>query len=253
MDRDLPDGGTVRAVLALAGRAPSVHNDQPWRWRLAGRGVDLYLDPDRVSPVSGPGGRDVVLGCGAALHHLATAFAAAGWASVIHRLPDPADPDHLAAVTLVSHRPTEQEIAMSAAIRRRRTDRRRYAARPVPAGHLGLLSERALALGAVLRPVAAPVPRPDHARLLVLSTSSDDRMSRLRAGEALSAVLLTATNIGLANCPLTDPLDISGATMLDGTRCPQAFVRVGWAPTSDEPLVATSRRPVEDLLMRAEG
>ncbi|MGH3769581.1 MAG: PEP/pyruvate-binding domain-containing protein [Pseudonocardiaceae bacterium] len=55
---------------------------------------------------------------------------------------------------------------------------------------------------------------------------TDDRISQLRAGEALSAVLLTATELQLAICPLTQPLEI-GTTravlrdrVLDGARVP---------------------------------
>lgn len=32
MNAGFPDAGTIRTVLALASRAPSVHNTQPWRW-----------------------------------------------------------------------------------------------------------------------------------------------------------------------------------------------------------------------------
>ena len=35
MDKELPDAATLEAALALAVRAPSVHNSQPWRWRAA--------------------------------------------------------------------------------------------------------------------------------------------------------------------------------------------------------------------------
>lgn len=59
-------------------------------------------------------------------------------------------------------------------------------------------------------------PRPDTAEedagvLLVLASASDDAMSQLRAGEAMSQVLLTATSLGLACCPLTEPLEAKGA------------------------------------------
>ncbi|MGW5922261.1 Acg family FMN-binding oxidoreductase [Nocardia fluminea] len=325
MDRGLPDDNTVKAVLALAGRAPSVHNVQPWRWRITDRGVHLYLDQQRALPATDPDQRDLLLSCGAALHHLSVAFAATGWATVVHRLPNPAEPDHLASVTLVAHRPMDQEIAMSSAIRHRHTDRRHFTSWPIPPGCLGLLTERAMALGAIVRPVDdadrvrlvdaaraaarahaadpayrfetavwsgrhasldgvparnTPAPRPgdelpartfagaeladpahgdDHAEVLMLGTSSDDRISRLRAGEAMSAVLLTATNIGLATCALTEPLEVPAqrdrlrSAMLGGTSYPQVFIRVGWAPTSNEPIAETPRRPVEDVLLGTEA
>ncbi|MFI6366145.1 Acg family FMN-binding oxidoreductase [Nocardia sp. NPDC050630] len=313
MDHGLPDDHTVKAALALAVRAPSVHNTQPWRWRIADHCVHLYLDPARALSSTDRGQRNMLLSCGAALHHLRVAFAALGWSALVHRLPNPAEPNHLATIELVRNRPNSQDIALSAAITRRRTDYRHFSSWPVPLGYLGLASERAARLGAVVRqvsgtprellvdplrdavqrraedlekyrwelaewsgrhgtPDAVPaggttrvraddefpagpqtgeVPEPDFAELLVLGTSGDDRQSRLCAGEALSAILLTATNVGLATCVLTEPLEIPAlrprvrAAGLEGY--PQALIRVGWAPSSD-PLPMTPRREVEEVL-----
>ncbi|MGV9817203.1 Acg family FMN-binding oxidoreductase [Nocardia xishanensis] len=316
MDRGLPDDNTVETALALAGRAPSVHNAQPWRWRITERGIHVHVDPGREPSSTDPERRDLVISCGAALHHLSTAFSALGWAPVIHRLPDPDDPNHLAALTLVPHRATSRDASLSASIAQRRTDRRPYTSLPIPHGYLSLFSERAAALGASVRlaegrdrerlaaaaerqanddayrfelamrsgrhgiddaaPRTARYPRsrddlpagmfagadsaegPDHAELLVFGTSADDRLSRLRAGEAISSVLLTATNIGLATCLLTEPLEIAEyrdeirTSMLNNTAYPQAILRVGWAPTSAEPLPMTARRPVEELLLASD-
>ena len=81
----------------------------------------------------------------------------------------------------------------------------------------------------------------------------------VRAGEAVSSVLLTATNIGLATCLLTEPLEVAGQRDLirrrllgDGSY-PQAFVRVGWAPTSADEVPPTPRRAVRELLLDAES
>ena len=40
--------------------------------------------------------------------------------------------------------------------------------------------------------------------VLALGTRDDDAMARLRAGEATSLVLLTATALGMATCPITE-------------------------------------------------
>ncbi|WP_062987830.1 hypothetical protein [Nocardia anaemiae] len=280
MDHGWPDDHTVRVALALAVRAPSVHNTQPWRWRIGEHAVQLYLDPARALPATDPDQRDMVLSCGAALHHLRVAFAALGWSAVVHRLPNPAESNHLASIELVRHRPNPQDIALSAAITRRKTDRRHFSSRPVPPGYSVLLHERAATLGAAVRQVTGrsrdclidtlrvaaehhagvfadprlveEADEPDFAELLVLATAGDDRGSRLCAGEALSAVLLTATNVGLATCVLTEPLEIPAlrhrvrAGVLDDNRYPQALIRIGWAPTSSEQLPMTPRRSVED-------
>jgi hypothetical protein len=48
----------------------------------------------------------------------------------------------------------------------------------------------------------------DNAVALALGTRDDDALTRLRAGEATSLVLLTATALGLASRPITEPLEI---------------------------------------------
>jgi nitroreductase len=96
---------------------------------------------------------------------------------------------------------------------------------------------------------------PDGGVLLVIGTASDDTLSRLRAGEAISDVLLVATELGLATCLLTQPLEVASVRrfvrdeLLDGTLTPQAIVRLGWAPEGP-PLPATPRRPVDEVIHR---
>ena len=62
-------------------RAPSVHNTQPWAWRLRPDGVDLYADHQRRLSVADPVGRELTISCGAALHHFQVAARALGWAA----------------------------------------------------------------------------------------------------------------------------------------------------------------------------
>ena len=98
-----------------------------------------------------------------------------------------------------------------------------------------------------------PVPahREDGAMLAVLGTASDDTLSQLRAGEALSSVLLTATTLGLASCPLSQPLEIGSTRLmlrdivLEGTLSPQLVLRLGWPPVKRS-LPATPRRSSAD-------
>jgi nitroreductase len=320
-----PDRDTLRAAVALAARAPSVHNTQPWRWVVGTESVHLFADRTRQVPATDPDSRDLVISCGAALHHLRVALAALGWRTVVHRIPNPAEPDHLAAVEFRPHNPTERDVALAAVISRRRTDRRRMSDWPVPPDHLDLIAELARhegALGvAVTEPaarfhlagaiaqaavvqdnnpdyvaemalwsgrgrgasdgvLAASIPavsgdngRPSGLRTfphgaltqpagryrqqteyLVIATSGDDLLSRLRAGEATSAALLGATELGLASCPLSQPLEIADTRrmirddVLDGAAVPQLVIRLGWAPTSASPLPCTPRRDVHDVI-----
>jgi nitroreductase len=315
------DGGIVRAAIALASRAPSTHNTQPWICRLGATSLHLYADPTRSLPATDPDGRDLIMSCGAMLHHLEVALASLGVDVTVHRLPNPADPDHLAALELRPGRLDDSAIQEAAALLRRRTDRRPFANFPIPDQHLDRLIRCASDRGVVLRTIdpdvqgealrallrdAADIQEedpayqhelalwtgravnddgipeanllgqtgrawngsrnfphgqieipigaaPDQATFLVLGTASDDRLSQLRAGEALSAVLLRATGMGLSSCPLTQPLEVAATRLrlreeiLGGTASPQLVLRLGW-PQSGLPLPITPRRPVEDVI-----
>lgn len=121
---------TIDAVVQSACRAPSFHNSQPWRWELGHGQLHLFIDPDRVVDTDHTG-CETVISCGAALDHLRVASAAAGWAAVVQRGPDPADPRHLASVGFVPQPGvTEDQRRRADAIGRRRTDRLPLAAPP---------------------------------------------------------------------------------------------------------------------------
>lgn len=325
MSTGRPDQETILAALALAVRAPSIHNSQPWLWRVGEDSVQLYADTARHLPHTDPARRDLILSCGVALQHFTVALAALGWQAVVHRLPNPAEPDHLASIEIGGRTGSEQDIALAAAIPRRRTDRRWYSSWPVPAGDIALMASRAARCGVMLRRVApaelktavaeavrahtadadylaelsmwsgrygavagvparntpAPeadggipgrvfaspaLPQPagaepagDAGVLLAMGTATDDPMAVLRAGEATGVVLLTATALGLSSCPLTEPLEIADTreevrrTVLGGDGFPQMLLRVGWAPLNADPLPATPRRALDEVVKRLDG
>jgi nitroreductase len=97
-------------------------------------------------------------------------------------------------------------------------------------------------------------PADDNSVILALGTETDDRLSRLRAGEATSMVLLTATAAGLASCPITEPLEIRQTReavrtdVFGANGYPQMLLRVGWAPINADPLPSTARRELDDIV-----
>ncbi|MBF6094007.1 Acg family FMN-binding oxidoreductase [Nocardia cyriacigeorgica] len=120
----VPEHPTVLAALRLACRAPSVHNTQPWRWVFDGSRLHLYGDGERRLHSADPQGRQLVISCGAMLHHVSIAFAARGWHTDIARLPDPAHRDHLATLEFRPWPdPPQRTTALARAIDRRHTDR----------------------------------------------------------------------------------------------------------------------------------
>lgn len=258
--------------MDLAARAPSAQNSQPWRWRVSREGVHLYANRSRQLGDTDSDRRDVLLSCGAVLDHCVVAFAAQGWQSRLRRFPG-ADRDHLALIEVIEAPATEPSRELAVAIPHRRADRRRYRADPIPPGTLELLAVRAARRQATLAVVpasrwarrdddvvlryggdgaGADSPHGDDGVLLVLGTEADDDESRLRAGETLSRLLLSATALGLASCPLTLPLKqirdrlALAAEVFDGDAYPQALIRLGHAPTDGDPLPAVERLSVAD-------
>ncbi len=330
----IPTSALAEAVQHAL-RAPSVHNTQPWRWRIdeAGGAVELYADLDRHLVATDPERRDLLISCGAALHHLLVALAHAGLTSTVLRVPDPDDSTHLATVTPVESGDGIEGAARDTladlfpAIRQRHTDRRRFSHRPVPPPLVRDLVDVATGSGALLVPVTrmreqviavmadaadrqrwapgyaaelrmwtrrlgardgippaaiaqqpsglghpsglrsfphAQLPQPlppvghglpdDAAVFLVLATTADGPLDRLRAGEALSAVLLAATRAGLASTPLSQAVEVAESRdtlrrVLGLPEHPQLLVRIGWPASSATPLPDTPRRDLATVLV----
>lgn len=96
----------------------------------------------------------------------------------------------------------------------------------------------------------------DASMLLVLSAVDDASVSVLRAGEALSAVLLEATALGLATAPSTQVMEVPETrervrTATSAHRRPVAVIRLGWPLPRVEPVPPTPRRPLSAVLVEA--
>jgi nitroreductase len=144
----------LRRVVELACRAPSVHNSQPWLWRIADkRTLELYADPTRQLPVADPEGRNLLISCGAALQHAQEAAKALGLTSTVE-LATPTPGHHLLArIEFAAGRPPADAAERVLALEQRCTDRRRFTSWPVPDARLTKLAEAAAGWGAYAIPV----------------------------------------------------------------------------------------------------
>ncbi|MFD7982192.1 Acg family FMN-binding oxidoreductase [Kitasatospora indigofera] len=169
------DDAALEKLLAAAVAAPSIHNSQPWHFRLdpGTSTIQVRALRERALPVTDPDGRALHISVGAAVLNLRVAARRMGWAPLVRLLPDSTEPDLLAAVELDERSRVElaSTAELYAAIWRRHTVRTPFTGQPVPAAVLDRLAETALAEEAVLRfPLGA-----ERSRLLQLTAEAEWR------------------------------------------------------------------------------
>jgi nitroreductase len=311
----------LTTAARAAGRAPSIHNTQPWRWRI-GSDLELYADRSRQLSVTDREGRLLMLSCGAALNHAVTALAADGWRADVERLPDPSRPDLLARVSPGEWTPVEPDAQRRlAAMGTRYTDRRPVSDRPVDAAAVARLAQVVHAAGARLHvldrnqvidlaaaaahaqatqaldpewraeleywagrdrssgsgvPVdVIPADEPqttvpardfgasgalpvgsghdDAAVYAILYGDDDTPVSWLRAGEALSAAWLTATELDVTVLPMSAVVEVIPTReelrrLLGHVGFPYLVVRLGRGDPDRAMPPSTPRLPLEQIV-----
>ncbi|MFU8849710.1 Acg family FMN-binding oxidoreductase [Micromonospora sp. SL1-18] len=139
-------------AAATSGRAPSVHNTQPWRWKVLSDALELRVVRDPRLAATDPENRLVTLSCGAALHHARVALAAEGWTAVVERLPDPTQPQLLARLTGFRHTGADPDaMHLVQCMQVRHTDRRPVREEPVPGPAVDAIVQAAGAEGVRLQ------------------------------------------------------------------------------------------------------
>lgn len=162
----------VAYLLAMAARAPSILNSQPWLFRVTERAIDLYPDPARKLRADLTG-REMLISCGAALFGLRLAIRSLGYHPQVTLLPDPDRPSLLARVRLGEREPiTDAERAMLDALPHRHTHRGPFSGQPLPRGLLIGLQHDAVV---------------EHASLALLDRTHDyDQLATIVAQSARS-------------------------------------------------------------------
>jgi hypothetical protein len=167
--------GNARYLIATAARAPSVHNSQPWRFRVGAQAVELWSDARRKLRTD-PIGREMLISCGAALFGLRLAVRSLGYRPVVELLPDQAQLRLLARVGIGGAMPMNAlERQMLAAVPHRHTHRGPFAPGPLPTGLLAGLQDDALVEGAVLALVDDGLPYERLAQIVVAAARRGDR------------------------------------------------------------------------------
>ena len=145
------DGAVVRECIQAAVAAVSVHNTQPWLFRIRDDGVDLFVDRQRQLRFLDPAGREMFVSVGAALFNLRVAARARALDIGVELAPDPNDPDLAARIRWQgAAEVTTAARILAEAIGRRHTNRRPFADRAVPAEVLKDLTIAASAEDTVL-------------------------------------------------------------------------------------------------------
>jgi nitroreductase len=176
MGRQRPRDSTRASLMVCveaAVAAPSVHNSQPWRFRIRDGGIDVFADWDRQLQVIDPSGRELLISVGAAVFNVRVAMRQQARAPVLEWWPEPAEPDLVARV--VPGRPAPPSSALNAlaeAIPRRHTNRRPFAKVVIPTSVLDDLAGAAKVEGAILH-VADAVSR---GAILALVHTAEQRL-----------------------------------------------------------------------------
>ncbi|MCU1693420.1 MAG: nitroreductase [Frankiales bacterium] len=175
---DTPLRQQLARLAAAAGRAPSKHNTQPWRFVVRSDALEVWPDPARLLPETDPHRRELVLSCGAAAQTALVLARADGLDVRVSALPDgTAGPvARLSVLGTLQAQPHDTELA--AAVGRRHTDRGPLDAARLPAATPFLLQQAAADHGAELRLVSAPGEVASVARLLL---EADHRLALRRS------------------------------------------------------------------------
>lgn len=144
-------GHAAMHLARAASLAPSPHNSQPWFFVEEGHdhGFEVHADAGRRMILTDPGGRQMIIACGAALFNARMAVRHLGFRPTVELLPEPGNPAFLARVGFAVHAPsTPEEAELVAAMAERHTHRGPFTGEPLSEDLLEELREHARVEGA---------------------------------------------------------------------------------------------------------
>lgn len=169
------DAAVLEKLVSAAVAAPSIHNTQPWRYRLDPDEAALEVSsvPERSLRHVDPRGRALHVSVGAAVYNLRLAVRHAGWEPQVELLPRPRSrPDLLAVVRLGrGRRASRAETDLYDAVWRRHSSRHPFSDASLPEDVVTRLRDAAAAEGARLRFAVGRVSE----RLLMLTAEAERR------------------------------------------------------------------------------
>jgi hypothetical protein len=121
----MPEINTIHKILTLASYAPSVHNMQPWQFRIAENGVTVEIAKERLLAHGDPVNRETWISIGACVETIVIAAASLGIKAKVQRLKQ--DQVH---IELKDNCPAE--TVLLSAITKRFSDRSLYTKQPIP-------------------------------------------------------------------------------------------------------------------------
>lgn len=234
-------------------RAPSVHNSQPWLFRVHEDRIELLADLSRRLPIADPEDRELRIACGAALFNLRLALRQHGVDPRIEVFG--AREDGLLAVVEYDGvaEPLPQEHREYRAIARRRTNRTPFAEQGVTRPDRHELTIAAHDERARLDIVLEPEPLAQMHRLLVAAherQTADPAWQKefaqwvARSGEGSDGVPLTATG------PAPEPQDM---WVLRDFGLGQSVVRVPGKDFESQPMIAVLGTYADDDATRLQA
>ncbi|RMD60274.1 hypothetical protein D6833_10010 [Candidatus Parcubacteria bacterium] len=108
--REATPEGKLKVLVAIAARAPSYCNIQPWRVKIAGRTIEVFANFQKELPCTDPKRRQLYISMGCFLEHLTAAAAAFSLRFQLTLFPNPSSQEtHIARFLVAQFSPAGKE------------------------------------------------------------------------------------------------------------------------------------------------